>query len=251
MKKFFPRMMETPGGHALAGGIPYWFLAFLMMPALISLSTIGSRGQSYEIWLEIGYHVCNFVVVLLFFFSYLKDSWLLVQVNTKEVLATAGICAAVITVLKLAIFVLSEFSRNIPLVNVAFGSLITTEADLLFFSSAVISTQPLWGTLCVVFLVPVTTTCLLYASIFAPVCERRPWLAYAVMTALLLVKHLAMVFCLWSMDEEMTLFLVTLPVHLVACWAYEKTDTVWTPILIHVFSNAAMALLTMVFMGVF
>lgn len=250
MKKYFPTMTESPDGHTLAGSIPYWFFAFFMIPALMSLSTIDSRGQSYEIWLEIGYHVCNFVAVLLFFFRYLKDSFLILQVSTKEILLTAGICAAVICVLKLAMFVLSQMTQNILFTNAAFGSLLTTEADLLFFSTAVIGEQPIWGTLCTVFLVPVTTTCLLYASVFAPICEHRPWLAYLVMTVLLLVKHLIMVFCLWSLEEEMTIFLITLPVHLVACWAYEKTDAIWTPILIHVFSNAAMALLTMVYMGI-
>ena len=250
MKKMFPTMLDSPDTRALAFGIPYWILAFFVFPAIISLSTITSRGQDYEIWFEIGYHLLNFILVIFFFFPYLRDAFLLVQVNTKEVLGTAAVCASLIVVLKLVAWIVAVLSGSTLIAQAAFGSLLTTETDLLFYSTAVLCEQPLWGTLCLGILAPITTCCLLYASVFAPICTTRPWLAYLVMTALFLLMRLTMALCLWPMEEELAIFLVQLPVHLIACWAYEKTDTVWTPILIHILVNLAMALIVLCIIGI-
>ena len=245
MKKLFPPMMEIPSAQAMAGGIPYWFFAFFFIPAIMMFSSGGTWGESYVAWMEIGCHIINFIVMFIFFFTYMKDSFLVLQVNTREVLSTAGIAVALIVVLKVVTVLVSLFCGNDMYANAAFGSFLTSETDLLYYSTAVIDAQPLWGTLCFVVLSPVTTACLLYASIFAPVCERKPWLAYLVMAALLLIKHLSLAFCLWPIQEEMAIFLVTLPAHLIACWSYQKTDTVWTPILVHGVSNLLLALLAM------
>ena len=46
---------------------------------------------------------------------------------------------------------------------------------------------------------------------------------------------------LWRGEAALVLsgYLVNLPIHLLACWSYQKTDNVWTPI----FSLAATNLL--------
>ena len=91
MKKLFPPMSEKLDDRAL-GGIPYWFFCFFLFPSLIQLSTLSSRGSDYEIWLEIGYHLLNFLLVLFFFFPHLQDTFLMVQVRTKIILKTAFFC---------------------------------------------------------------------------------------------------------------------------------------------------------------
>lgn len=250
MKNLFPQMMEVPDARTLAGGIPYWVFAFFFFPAILTLATGSAQGEEYIVWIEIGYHIINFVVIILFFFPYLKDSFLILQINTKEVLCTAGLCAVIIVVLKVMILFLSLYCGNGLYSDAAFGSFHTSETDLLLFSTVVVGSQPLWGTLCFVLLAPITTSCLLYASIFAPMCERKPWLAYLLMAFMCLIKHLLMSFCLWPIEQEMAIFLVTLPVHLIACWSYQKTDTVWTPIVVHTLSNLTMSLLSLIIMGI-
>lgn len=250
MKKLFPTMLDTPGAQNLAGGIPYWFFAFFFIPAIIMLSSGGVRGESYAAWIEIGCHVINFIIMFLFFFSYMKDSFLILQVHTKDVLCTVAVAAAVITVLKVVIFLGAAFGGNVLYMNAASGSVLISEADLLYYSSAVITAQPLLGTLCFVVLTPVTVSCLLYASVFAPICVRKPWAAYLVMAVLLLVAYLSMSFCLLPLEEEIAIYLVTLPVHLVACWSYQKADTIWAPILVHAISNLLMAVATMWLYGI-
>ena len=250
MKKLFPTMLDTPSAQALAGGIPYWLFAYVFFPAIMMFSSGGIQNESYAPWMEIGCHIINFVVIFLIFFAYMRDSFLTLQVSTREVLIPTAISIAIIMVLKVAIIVACMFFRSEQHYSAALGSVLISEGDLLFYSTGVLGAQPLWGTLCFTVLTPITTACLLYASVFAPLCERRPWLAYLVMTAMLLLKHLAMAFCLWPLEEELAIFLVTLPVHLVACWSYQKADTVWAPILVHAVSNLLSALLALWLFGI-
>lgn len=243
-------MVNEPDIRVVCSGIPYWFFAYFLLPSLISLSAVGAVGLSHEDWVEIAYHLVNFIFVLIFFFPYLKESFLMVQLYPKDVFGTAAACAVVIVVLKLATWILCAVSGNAVFAEAAFGSLVTTEADLLYYSTALIGTQPIWGTLCLVFLVPFTITCLFYASVFAPICTTRPWLAYLLIAVLPVLPRLSLVFCLWPLQQEMAIYLLQLPIHLIACWSYQKTDTVWTPIATLVFSNLASALLSLCVMGI-
>ena len=249
LKKLFPIMLDEPEAHSIATGVAYWVLAFFLCPAFLSLSTITTAHQPYYVWLEIGYHVLNFLVVFFTFFRYLKDAFFLVQVNTKQVLGTAVSCAAVIIFIKLAIWIIAAMSKNALFAQVAVGSFLTTEADLLYYSTAVLTEQPLWGTLCLILLEPFIISCLFYATAFAPICTSRPLLAYLAVTVLFLLLNLVLAFCLWSLEVQLAIYLVQLPVHLIACWAYQKTDTVWTPILIHFLTNSVLAFLSFGFFG--
>lgn len=250
VKNMFPMMLDQPEDRCIAAGIPYWIFAFFFFPALISLSTLGSRGQSYEAWIEIAYHLINFLCVLFFFLPYLKESFLTARDTAKNVLVTAVDCASAIVVLKYTTFIVCSLSGNLVFEEAAFGSLLTTEADLLYYSTGLISEQPLWGTLCLTIPVPIVISCLYYACVFAPVCVKRPWLAYLLIAVLPLLPRLSLVFCLWPLETEMAVYLLQLPVHLIACWSYQKTDTVWTPIAVHIISNLVLALISLVNMGI-
>ena len=242
-------MTETLNNSAL-GAIPYWFFSFFLLPALMQLSTMTSRGSDYEIWLEIGYHILNFVVVLICYLSHLKDTFLMVQVRTKVILKTAFFCALTVALYKLLITYIMIANGNMVWANAAFGSLITNESDLLFYSTAILGYQPLWGTLCLSILAPITVSCLLYGSVFGATCPSRPWLAYPLMAGTILLIRLSMAFCLWPFEEELAIYVVQLPVHMLSCWAYQKTDTIWTPIFLHFFANLILAPFTLAYMGI-
>lgn len=246
MDEMFPMMLDEPEPQAIGTGIAYWLFAFLLLPALFSLpmvSGLGLTDDGNEIWFELGYHACNFLVILLTFFKYLKNAFFAVWLHFKKIFGTAAICAAIIVVLKVATVVLSVVCGNALFAEVSFGSLLTTEADLLFFSTALIPQEPLWSTVFVILLAPITVSCLYYGSIFAPVCTSRPWLAYLLAGLTPALAHLSLVFCLWSMPQQMAIYLVQVPVHLIACWSYQKTDTIWTPIFTHMLSNLVLVLL--------
>jgi membrane protease YdiL (CAAX protease family) len=54
----------------------------------------------------------------------------------------------------------------------------------------------------------------------------------------------AIVDILWRGDAPFVLtgYLVHLPIHLLACWSYQKTDNVWTPILSLVTTNLLLSI---------
>ena len=249
MKKLFPPMTETPDISAL-GTLPYWLFCFFLLPALMQLSTMATRGSDYEIWLEIGYHILNFVIVIICYFRHLKETFLMVQVRTKMILKTAFFCALIVALYKILITYIFAARGNIIWANAAFGSLISTESDLLFYSTAVLEYQPIGGTLCLSLLSPITVSCLLYGSVFGATCPSRPWLAYPLMAGTILLIRLSMAFCLWPLEEELAIYIVQLPVHMLACWAYQKTDTIWTPIFLHFFCNLVLAPFSLAFMGI-
>lgn len=242
MKEWFPAMLDAPEGHTVGSSVLYWLMAFLVLPLMLSLGTINSRGQEYEIWMDIGYHVINFVCVLGLFFRYLRESFYTLRSNLKMVLGVSAIGAVLIIVIKLFCGVVAAISGNISAMHAAFGTLLTTENDVLFYATAVLEIQPLWGTLCLGILAPITVSCMLYATVFAPICTSRPWLAYLITAVMLLLQRLAMTISLFPLQEELAIFAVQLPVHMLACWTYQKTDTVWTPILLHVAVNMVIAL---------
>ena len=250
MKKMFPTMLDAPGTRTFGIGIPYLLFAFLFLPWFLSMSTIDTRGQSFEIWLEIGSHICNFVFIAIVFLAYLKESFFLVQIHTKSVFAISGICAGLIVLIKIATYILSILGQKEGFIISSFGLFVTTESDLMFYPTAILELQPLWGTLVLVFLSPFTISCLLYGCVFAQIATRRPWLAYLVMALALLLIRLVAVFCFWSMEEEIRIYLLQLPIHLICCWTYQKTDTIWTPILTLTLSNVVMAFIFLFFWGI-
>lgn len=250
MKKLFPTMLDKPDNRAVNFGFAYGIVCFFVLPFILGFSTMRTRGQSYEIWLEMGYHLLNFLLLLIFFLPYLRDSFLLVQVRTKIILKTALFGGMVVALYKICLPYISAYFGNITLADTAFGSYITNESDLLFYSTAVIAEEPIWGTLCMSLLTPFTVSCLFYGTIFAPACVSRPWLAYLLIAFTQLLIRLTLAFCLWPFQEEMMIYLIHLPVHLLACWSYQKTDTIWTPIFLHMTANLILAPFTLAYIGI-
>ena len=110
MEKLFPMMLEEPEAESCGVGIAYGLFAFLLMPALLSLSVTSALGMGDDaslIWYELAYHGINFGVMLLTFFGYLREAFFNVVHQPKKIFGTAGICAAVIGLH-------SAFARNTP-----------------------------------------------------------------------------------------------------------------------------------------
>lgn len=237
VNKTLPTMLDRPEGRAIGSGFGYWVFAFLVFPFIVALFSQDAGQSLFGDKMDLIYHLINFIVAVAIFLPYLKDSFLGVQLHTKKYLLTVVACAGAIVLLKLILCKLAYFLPSPLWINAAFGCLLTTESDLAFYSVTLLDAQPLLGTLCVVLLTPVTVSCLLYACVFAPVCNNRPWLAYILVVLASLVMHLLKIFGMWSWEQQMANFLVLLPVHLIACLSYHITDTVWAPIAVLSISN--------------
>ena len=86
---------------------------------------------------------------------------------------------------------------------------------------------PVIGILCHTVLIPISVTGLFYAPGFAPMCCRKTWLGYLILPLILLAPVVFEI--LWRGVSAYVIprYLFQLPMHLIACWAYQKADTVW------------------------
>lgn len=124
-----------------------------------------------------------------------------------------------------------------------------TEASALSLPAVILLKHPVIGMLCMVLLTPLTVSCLFYATVFAPVCANRPRLAYLAMALALMIPRIFNIWWLGNAGFEICTYLLQLPVHLLACWAYQKTDTIWAPIAAHALTNLLSGLIV-VWLGV-
>lgn len=231
MKEQFPDMLDCPDTPKIIVSVLYCVLAFFSLPFIMLLLMQGSFGDNaVSSGIEIAYHVINFFAAVWIYREYLVDSFLNVQINVKGFLKTVGTC---VTIMVMLAWVLAGLFMRIGgeyMYAVVQGMLPLAEVDLFMFSSYLVTVSPVFGTLCLAVLAPFTISCLLYSTAFAPVCCKRPWLAYIVVALLIAFPRICNGMTYWNPTEELVLYLVQLPMHLLACWSYQKTDTVWAPI---------------------
>ena len=237
--KLSPSPMYTyPERTTFMAGLAYGVIAFFTFPFLALYFSQGFRDSGSLSWFEIVYHVINFFAAIYIFRDYLKDSFMDVECNLKPFLSTVTEC----TILILAYsFLLPRFLPSFLSEHAAILSYDalppTVEMEIFNTTRNLILVNPVIGTVCTVLLAPVTISCLYYASGFAPVCGNYPWLAYPVVAVALAIPRICNALTFWPFEEELILYLVQLPVHIIACAAYQKTDTVWAPIAVHAIVN--------------
>ena len=74
MNNIFPSMHSKPEKIQLFALIPCWVWVFVLLPMFMPLLGFGLWEQwELSVWLEIGYHVLNGILMLLIISSYLKD----------------------------------------------------------------------------------------------------------------------------------------------------------------------------------
>ena len=90
--------------------------------------------------------------------------------------------------------------------------------------------EPLLGPITLSVFAPMSICALFYCFGFAPVCYHKPWLAYLCIAVITLIPPVINI--LWRGEADLVLsgYLVQLPIHLLMCWSYQKTDNVWTPL---------------------
>lgn len=231
-------MLERPETSQIGSTLLYNIFAFWVMPFIMFLLMQGSfENMSVRAGMEIAYHVINFVAAVFLSGRYLADSFFNVKTNLKEfwniVWKSALIIFAVAGVSYYAAsFLLGEYAGV-----AAYGALPLCEMELFVLSDLMREAHPLLGTLCIVLLGPVTASCLYYAAVFSPIAVDRPVLAYFVTAGYLAIPRICNALAFWSPAEELALYLVQLPVHLLACRAYQKADTVWAPIAVLMLVN--------------
>lgn len=230
MYRHFPTLLERPETSTCLGAVAYDVLAFFSLPFLLLIFSQGFTGIKAAATVELIYHVINFIMAIIMFREYLADSLYDLKVDFKGLMKTVSTSAALIVLIAIVLNTIFGMSEGLGSLS-AYGTLPLAEMELFTLSCNVVIVYPVLGTLCMVLLAPVTITCLYYCAVFAPVCYTRPILCYLAMTVFLAFPRYCNAATFWVPQEEMILYITQLPLHIIACRAYQKSDSVWAPIL--------------------
>ncbi len=247
MKKQFPTMLEHPENSEIVSSLIYSFFAFFSIPFILLLFMQGSFGNAKTTGIiEMVYHVINFTVAVYIYRTYLVDSFELVLDDVKLFMRTISKSVPLVFLAAMIPYRLFASAQNVMAIS-AYGALPLAEMELFTISGNLIVISPVWGTICMVILAPIAVSCLYYAPVFAPICCTRPVLAYLVTALYLAFPRLCNGLTYWDPAEEAVLYITQLPLHLIACWSYQKTDSIWAPIATHMVMNLLTCL--MIFLG--
>ena len=223
-------MYSKPEKIQIFAIIPCWFWVFVLLPMFMPFLGFGLWEQwETSVWLEIVYHVANGILFLLIILSYLKDEWVMMTTDVSHYLKHVALTVALILGAELVLlgglyisgFDITKMLENLPV----------TEMSVSHTPLFVIDLEPVFGTLVMSVFAPISICVLFYCLGFAPICYKRPWLAYLCIVIITLIPPAIDI--LWRGIAELVLYgyLVRLPIHLLACWSYQKTDNVWTPMI--------------------
>lgn len=230
MKRFFPLMYDRPNGGHIFCSFVYWMFCFVIFPFIIPILIPGFyQNTNLLTWIELIYYVINALCLILMYREYLTDSFSYqVQDNLASFFETVAsavglmlIAAVILTIIGIA------FLWN-PLVLV--GGLPIVENSVTILADMMTMVNPLFSTLCFSLLTPFTVTILFYAPAFAPICCERPWLAYLIVPIVLALPCAFNIFWRDQADIFLYMYALRLPFHMIACWSYQKANTIWAPI---------------------
>ena len=223
MKRFFPLMYDEPERGMHFALLAYWFIGFEVVPTFIPMLSDGYWDNLSVIpWFEIAYHVLNGVVILVMLRPYLADSFLNVQLDPKRFLLIVGF--SVLVMLVPAVW------AHYFMGPVAVNFFPITEKIVAITPGYLVELQPIFGTICFSLITPFAVAGLFYVSVFAPVCRHNRWLGYIAVTVFMAVPCILDVLWRGNGENVLTTFLLQLPIHWIACWTYQITDTVWAPV---------------------
>lgn len=223
-------MYSKPSTSKIIALIPCWVWVFVLFPMFMPFLGFGLWEQ-YElsVWLEISYHVANGIIALFIISDYLKDDWFMVTTDLRFYIKHIALTVGLV--------IIAEFVLLGPLTLFGFDimnmleSLPVVEMSVSHTPLFLIELQPIIGAITLTVFAPISICALFYCFGFAPVCCRKPWLAYLCIAIITLIPPIIDI--LWRGGAEFVLsgYLVQLPIHLLLCWSYQKTDNVWTPLI--------------------
>ncbi len=238
MKQFFPIMNDDTEKGMHFALLAYWIFAFWFVPFCMPLIGDGFWNNLPVIsWFEIAYHVLNGLVVAFMLKTYLTDSFLNVQLEPKGFFKIVGLSALVMLTLVAGLY----YYFGQVMVNVYPLS----EMTVALSSGYLVENQPLFGTICYSLFTPFAVVGLFYVSGFAPVCRRNRWLGYVVVMVLLAAPCALDILWRGQSDFVIQVLVLQLPMHWIACWTYQKADTVWAPIVTLAIFNLGTSLMAL------
>lgn len=237
MNKWFPEMYDRPENGSIAVSAIYWVICYFMIPFVTRfLSYAFSSDLFAVIGVDIATYIVNFLCIFWLFRAYLSDSYLNIQ---KGFAVTVLISTGLVLLIEISLMyagIRLDWMESLSAYPISETSVVAT-------ASVVVGANPLLGTLCMTFLTPITVSCMFYGTIFAPIANTRPLLAYAATAVLMVLPRLLSTWWLGVGNYDVAIYLLQLPVHMIACWSYQRTNTIWAPIITLSISNLLTSLL--------
>lgn len=233
MGPFSNRNLITPTRKELPAILLCW-LAFLLSPYLLAvLPRFQSMESMEDLFLyNIAVDGICFILILLCFKNFLFRSLMPGKVFLISCfwafLASYGINSLLSYFLALIQFFLPEAPENMNQ-NTVESMMQVKRLPMLFMVSV---------------LAPVIEEILFRASIFGPLCKKRPFLAYVVTMCAFSFIHVYSYIGEVSLLSALFSFAQYLPAGLALCWCYQYYGSIWVPIVVHGLMNlvASMAL---------
>ncbi len=224
----------APKKTQLLLGIFCWVMYEFVL-GLLLLLFFDTDTKNGMFWYQISYFCSSFLLTAGCFFPFLKES-----------LGAANFRALPLLVLKgYGFYYLMAFAVSFLIILLRIDS---TDASTNVNQDLVvglIKQNPLPMLICSCLLAPVTEECLVRGVIFAPLCRKKPWLAYVV--SALVFSGLHMIASIGEMTwlDAVENLLTYIPSSIALGWVYQYSGTIVAPIALHCVTNLIAFLLNL------
>lgn len=206
-------------------GWPYLLIQLLFIPVAVVFVDYQFKLQLSDALLNVVLFTLDFVLIIAIFHRFLLKELQLALSRIGKVLFTALIGFLLYWLLNIAVSILSFYlqPQHINANDQAIGEMAAQEYALMAIGT--------------VLLVPITEETLFRGLIFGTLYRKNAALGYIVSVILFAAVHV--LGYIGSQDHYSLLisFIQYLPAGLALCWSYARSETIWTPILIHAAVN--------------
>ena len=203
----------------------YLALQLLILPSLLYLCNIFFNFQLSDTEINFLFFALNFTCVTVIFHRFILENGKKTLSSPLKVITTAISGYIVYTLLSylLSNLILSLYPDFYNVNDDFVSGLVADDFNLMIIGT--------------VLLVPITEEVLYRGLIFSGLYNRSRVLAYIVSILAFAALHVINYIGAYSPLHLLLCFLEYLPAGFCLAWAYARTDTIWTPILIHTFVN--------------
>ncbi len=234
LRDLFPRFVDGPALKSVLLSIFYLLVREFLLSGLL-LIVGGAVATADDLVASMGslilQAIIDLVVMFLIFREYLSESMQSLRLEWPTCFKTIAIGVGIAAGINAVIFLCT-------------GLLVPAGDLFLHFPTNVMACVPLVNLIFLVVLAPVAFCCMFHATFFGGLCGERPWLAYPLVALVLVALH-------YFGNHDLALFpsvcLCMLPTHLLGCWVYQKTNTVWSSIILVAAVNLLMVLAYLLF----
>ena len=211
--------------HERLWGWIYLALQVLVLPILLAVANIMFGLYLSDAELNFVFFAINFTVVTVIFHRFILENAKIALRDPVGVLLK-GIAGFVLYIVlsNIVTFIINEINPNHYNVNDDFISTMVADDYTLMIIGTVL-------------LVPITEELLYRGLIFASLYNRSRVLAYIVSTLAFAALHVYTYIGTYPPEQLLLCLLQYLPAGICLGWAYAKTDSIWTPVLIHMTVN--------------